>query len=383
MKDKSKLGAFKDSILGEWERRLFEKETAYELGVIEKMRAEYCKQLYEQLEKYRKLVAALSPLTNELGRLWDLSKNVWQKTDLDILARYAEFLEREGSIQKLTEMLGRMDSAERELRAEERKEKVFETEWKAEHATKAELVGIHESDDLSNALPTEVALLADQPTETYFFKKFAEKKLMTWEYEAQILAEKESLEKAIVARPEKKERGPVIICVDTSGSMHGEPETIAKTVAFAILRIALREDRACYLISFSTGIQTLKLNDLRESLDKLIDFLKMSFHAGTDPEPALSEALSQLKDGEYKDADILVISDFIMDNLSQKMVKDIEGAKKRKNRFHSLVISKSPNPKVLSVFDNNWAFDLGGSTRIRELVIGVNMITAGGPEERA
>ena len=274
-------------------------------------------------------------------------------------------------------MLGRMGGAEKELQEEERVEKTIETHWKVEHASKAELVGVYESDDLSSLLPTEVALLAEKSTEPYFFKKFAEKKLMTWEYEAKILAEKEALQKQKKPVERKKEKGPIIICVDTSGSMNGQPEMIAKTMAFAILRIALRDNRRCYLISFSTGIQTLKLNEVRDSIDRLIDFLGMSFNGGTDPEPALKEALRQMKESEYKDADLLVISDFIMDNLPAHVIKEIEEARESKNRFHSLVISPSANPKVLSAFDNNWLYDLSGPSRVTELVKDMRMVTAG------
>ena len=39
-------------------------------------------------------------------------------------------------------------------------------------------------------------------------------------------------------RPEALERGPIILCLDTSGSMHGAPENIAKAVVIAALRVA-------------------------------------------------------------------------------------------------------------------------------------------------
>jgi uncharacterized protein with von Willebrand factor type A (vWA) domain len=35
------------------------------------------------------------------------------------------------------------------------------------------------------------------------------------------------------AQPEALERGPIIVCLDTSGSMRGAPETIAKAVVLA------------------------------------------------------------------------------------------------------------------------------------------------------
>jgi uncharacterized protein with von Willebrand factor type A (vWA) domain len=46
---------------------------------------------------------------------------------------------------------------------------------------------------------------------------------------------------------EKEEaKGPFIICVDTSGSMHGTPETVAKTLCFAILKIAIKRKQKMF-----------------------------------------------------------------------------------------------------------------------------------------
>lgn len=374
-RDLYKRSAFVEKILLEWKGKLTEKEMAYEIMLIDDARKEYCKFLYEKIDKFRKLKNALSPFTDELGRLWDLSSGVWHKTGLDILEKYADFLQKEDSIQELARMLGRLDSAEMELQEEERLQKVHVQEWRVEHAAKAELVGVHESDDLNNLVPSELAFLAESSTEAQFFKRYAEKKLMSWEYQARILAEKDAEEKQKQGIPKKKEKGPVIICVDTSGSMHGEPETIAKTVAFAILRIALRDKRPCFLISFSTGIQTLRMNDLQESLSNLIDFLGMSFYGGTDAEPALKEALRQVRSKEYGDSDILVISDFIMDRLSKELSNEIAEARKNRNRLHSLVLSSSGNQNTLEQFDHNWSYNFNGPRRIRELVLDIREVT--------
>lgn len=149
-------------------------------------------------------------------------------------------------------------------------------EWKVEHASKADLIGIHQSDDLSCLLPSETALLTDEAMQSVFFKKFAEKKLQTFEYQAKMLSYREE-ELGQTTKGKKKAKDYFIICVDTGGSMHGTPETVAKTLCFAILKIAIRDNRKCYLISFSTGIETLNLTDLKNSLDKIISFLSMSF----------------------------------------------------------------------------------------------------------
>jgi hypothetical protein len=47
------------------------------------------------------------------------------------------------------------------------------------------------------------------------------------------------------------EQGPIILCLDTSGSMSGAREVVAKALALECLRGAHRQKRACYLYAFS------------------------------------------------------------------------------------------------------------------------------------
>ena len=45
-----------------------------------------------------------------------------------------------------------------------------------------------------------------------------------------------------------QQRGPFIVCVDTSGSMGGYPEECAKALFLALLKVAMDEKRGCYLL---------------------------------------------------------------------------------------------------------------------------------------
>ena len=72
-----------------------------------------------------------------------------------------------------------------------------------------------------------------------------------------------------VERPKPKpkaERGPIIVCLDTSGSMHGAPEIVAKAIVLEAMRVAHAEKRACYLYSFSgpTDVAELELKPNEE-----------------------------------------------------------------------------------------------------------------------
>ncbi|GHU90583.1 hypothetical protein FACS1894155_09140 [Bacteroidia bacterium] len=357
-----------------WDEQIFKKQTAWELEIIDRERKKFCEELYRKIEELKKLQEVLSPFTNELGRIWDMSSGRWQNTNFDILKRYAELMQRDKSLQELAEMLGRMQQAEQEYEEELFTDIQLKTKWEVESASKSDIVGIHESDDISSLLPSEIALLANPTTELIFYKKFAEKKLQTFDYQARILAyeEEQFQNRRMKAKEDKK--GPFIICVDTSGSMHGTPETVAKTLCFAILKIAIRDNRKCYLISFSTSIETLNLTDLKNSLNKIIDFLSMSFHGGTDAAPAMHEALRMLETENYKKADIIMVSDFVMSGFDAATKKKITKAKENKTKFHSLVIGSSQNQQVIKEFDNNWVCDVNNPNRVLGLVKNVREI---------
>jgi len=364
----------KEHLTDKWRQLLFKKQTQFELEIIERSRKKFCEELYKRIEELKKLQKLLEPFTNELGRLWDMSKGLWQRTNFDILKHYAEMLKRDKALNELAEMLGRMRQAEKEYEEELFSKTVLKTEWKAEHASKEDLIGVHESDDLSSLLPSEAALLTDANLESVFYKKFAEKKLQTFDYESRTLAMREEQEQAKRLKEKEDKKGPIIICVDTSASMHGTPETVAKTLCFALLKIALRENRKCYLISFSTGIKTLNLTDLKNSLDKIISFLTMSFHGGTDASPAMHEALRMLGTEDYKKADVLVISDFVMPAFDKTVQEQIAKAKENKTRFHSLVIGSSQNQNVIKEFDNNWVYDTRDEGGVLSLVKSIDSL---------
>jgi uncharacterized protein with von Willebrand factor type A (vWA) domain len=376
-KDSTRISfeSVKEHFTEKWEALLFQEKLKWELAIIEEERRKFCEELYKQIVQLKKLQELLEPFTNELGRLWDMSRGRWQKVNFDILKKYAGLLERDKSLQELVEMLGRMRQAEKEYEEEIFTDIVPKPAWKAEHAAKSELVGIHESDDISSMLPAEAALLADEKTEPLFYKKFAEKKLQTFEYQAKILSPEEEEFKNKRQKEKEEKKGPFIICVDTSGSMHGTPETVAKTLCFALLKMAVRDNRKCYLISFSTGIETLNLTDLKNNLERLIEFLSMSFHGGTDAEPAMREALRMLKTEDYKKADVIMVSDFVMPGFDDQTKSQIKTAKEDKTRFHSLVIDDSGNKNTIEEFDTNWVYNKNNKDCVLQLVRDIHTIS--------
>jgi len=358
----------RDHLSEKWQGLLLNKITAWELAIIDKWRIKTANELYKRIEEFNLLKELLEPFSNELGRLFDLSNGNWTKTNFDVLNKYADFLSKDKEIKKLAEMLGRFRIAEKEYEDDLYSKIVIKPNWQIEHAGKSDLIGIKESDDLSSMLPSEAALLSDELLHSIFIKKYAEKKLQTFEYQAKVRSY--ITEKTVEKKQIEKEsaKGPFIICVDTSGSMHGTPEHLAKTLCFAILKLAVRDNRKCYLISFSTKIQMINVTDLKNSIDKTIEFLSMSFHGGTDADPALKESLNLLSTQGYKKADVVLISDFVMNTMSDQVKILIDQQKEMGTKFHSLVIGECGNKKAMTDFDNNWFYDSDNPNGIVTLV---------------
>lgn len=360
-------------VLAQWDARLHAKILDFQLEKLDEEKEAFTALVEKKVDEYQKLYELVSPFSDYLG--WDMSRELWEETSFDILEQYNELLEDERSLKELAEMLGRMREAEIEIEEETFEKTIIRQEWKVDETAKAEIVGVHESDDLNNLLSAEASLLGDEDTELLFLKKYADKNLMTFRYEDRKLVRSEDQLTEINQRVRQKEKGPFIVCVDTSESMTGRPEQIAKVLCMGILKMAINENRRAYLINFSRGIKTLDLYNIADSIDEIAAFLRMSFYGGTDVSLALYETIRQLKGNDYEDADVLIISDFIMYKIDDDVLREVRFFQQNKGtQFHSLTLSKEANPEVLEFFDTNWVYNPKQKGIIRELTAGLQDI---------
>lgn len=371
--DREKIERLIKDLLAQWDALLHAKILDYQLRKLEEEQEAFTELLAQKVEEYQKLKQLVSPFSDYLG--WDMSRELWEDTSFDIIRQYDELLQDEQSLKELADLLGRMREAEIEIEEEEFEKSIIRQEWKVDETAPAEIVGVRESDDLSNMLSSEVSLLSDEDTELLFLKKYADKNLLTFRYEDRRLVQSEDHYVEINQRVNQKEKGPFIVCVDTSESMTGRPEQIAKVLCLGILKMAIRENRRAYLINFSRGIKTLDLHDVANSVDEIARFLRMSFYGGTDVSLALYEAIRQLRGNDYQDADVLIISDFIMYTIDEDVLRDVRSFQQNKDtQFHSLTLSEEANPEVLAFFDTNWVYDPRQKGVIKELTKGLKGI---------
>lgn len=374
--NRERIEALLKDLLAQWDARIYAKILDFELNKLGEEQAAFAELLEQKVSEFMRLQSMVAPFSEYLG--WDLSRQLWKDTSFDIMQRYADLLEDEQSIKELADLLGRMREAEIELEEETFERSIIRREWQVDEWSRAEIVGVHESDELTNITTGEIGLLSNEDTEGLFLKKFVDKQLLTFKYEERRLVTSEDQEIEVNRRVRQKEKGPFIICIDTSQSMMGRPEQIAKVLCLGVLKMAIRDNRRAYLINFSRGISTLDLYEVSNSVDAIADFLRMSFHGGTDASPALSEAIRQLGDNDYADADVLMVSDFVMYKIDDDVLRKIRNAQQnRGTRFHSLALSREANAKILEFFDTNWQYDPKQKGIIRSLTRGMRDLVGG------
>ena len=340
----------------QWYQSLSDAIRQAQVSELEANKEKLLKDLYQRMETMK----SMDRVTEEgdegsVGRLWDMASAKLSQSDLTVMKRHAEFLKKNKGLQEISEKLGRMASEVNDPdlnRAPVEEPQMVEE--KADEATD-DIVGIHESDDLNKLLPNETMFLAYPELEVVFYKHLVDKRLMNYRMQGK----SRTLRKVRAQQPDNKdaevEKGPFIICVDASGSMTGFPEQCAKAMAYALMQIALAEDRDCYVMLFSTEQITYELTK-QDGLREASDFLSYNFHGGTDIGPVIMKSIDLMCGDKYKNADLVVISDFIAPKQSDEMIAKVDELKARKNRFHAISLSKYGNPELMAMFDHSWAY---------------------------
>ncbi|MFZ2650329.1 MAG: VWA domain-containing protein [Burkholderiaceae bacterium] len=178
-----------------------------------------------------------------------------------------------------------------------------------------ELKGIRLSGRLERMLGSEAAQIRHPVLHKLWRARLAESRLLTYESEAvlvEVVPDPDApAPRAAQSAPQELEHGPMILCVDTSGSMRGAPENIAKAAVLEALRTAHRERRACKLIAFGAPGELLErdLNAAREGLSALLELMGQGFDGGTDVQTPIERAIELVHAQAWSSADLLLVSD--------------------------------------------------------------------------
>ncbi|WP_455586007.1 VWA domain-containing protein [Bacteroides sp.] len=331
--------ALRTTFFDKWHQLLSNNEFHYQMEHINDLCDEF----------YRKQIALCKNLPVRGGsRLVWLLRN--HKQIAEQILEYDEKIRKTPAIRELIEVLGKSHQGLQKrfkMTAGIRKEEIIT------HATRSDITGISEGNDLNSLLPIEYCYLAEKSLQPVFFERYIEKKLQIIDYasrEHQCLNDQKNPGNQVSEEAE----GPFIVCIDTSGSMAGERETLAKSALLAIAELTEKQHRKCYIILFSDDVECIEITDLGTSFDRLVDFLSQSFHGGTDLSPAIAHTIRMIRTQGYKEADLVMISDFEMMSIDKELSAGIRQIKENQTKIYALSMGEEPKQTYLDICDRYW-----------------------------
>ncbi|BCE02789.1 VWA domain-containing protein [Marinicellulosiphila megalodicopiae] len=296
---------------------------------------------------------------------WDLSRGFFQSHGWMNIVKLQEFIKNIPDLKKVIQSLGRAKISE-----ESRLVQICETLIKIRLIDKPisspfvpeEINGITRSGNIQRMLPQELMLLTNPTLKKLWHVKRAEEALVTYAVqgtEIEKIEVEEKIEEAGSKKQQKKlNQGPILICLDTSGSMQGNPESIAKAIVLQCLITCTKAKRHCYVYTFSGpgDVAEFELKFDKHNLDDLISFLCMSFSGGTDVVGPLNKALEKTKNKKWVNADLLLVSDGEFPNDSN-LISKIRRYKKEKGLSVQGVIVGNNASAMKAVCDPLHHFD--------------------------
>lgn len=278
----------------------------------------------ELAEIWRQLSPVYRELGGLLGRGWDLSQGVLSAQGWRDIVRYRQLLKQLPELEQLIALLGRIKQSAGAEQIRDLCEQVLEP-VKRPHSVERSVVSRHApmetggivlSDDLSRLLPSELSLLGHAKLKWLWHARRAERQLLTYCHcgllpDPRIVEQKSETQGPPQPQASSLSHGPIIVCLDTSASMHGMPENVAKALVLEGLRLAYQEGRPCHVYAFGGPDQMLEheLDLTRGGLRQLLHFLQHSFHGGTDVVKPLLVALEKQRSEVWHNADILLVTD--------------------------------------------------------------------------
>lgn len=282
-----------------------------------------------------------------LGRGRDMTLGVLRHAGWRDLMRLRELVAQLPQLAEVVGSLGRLQTSDE---GESVSDMVFEPMRRLEEELRetrtplvpAETRGVERSGAVERMLPGEAAMLGHPKLRLLWHARRAERALLTYRVEGteieRTLVECE-VEERRERRTPRRERGPILAVVDTSGSMHGLPERVAKALVLEALRTAHSEKRRCRVYAFS-GPGQLAQHELDVSADgigELLGFLGLSFGGGSDPSVALGSVAGKIDEEKWAKSDVLVVSDGEWPAPSD-LEAALQGCRDGGTRFHGIQI---------------------------------------------
>lgn len=237
--------------------------------------------------------------------------------------RLAEKLEGSDKLRQLARLAGAFRAEARAVRRR-RRERAAD-----------EVFRVGRGDDLARLLPSELSALRHPLRRADFLRRLLEEQLAQYDLRGD----------------DRRGRGPLVVCLDGSGSMAGARELWAKAVTLALLEIARRQGRRARALVFAGRETEIAVFDLigrgragRRAIDleAVVGLAEAFPGGGTDFEGPLRAALEAVAASPLRGADVVFVTDGEAP-VSDALAAEIAEAKRRRDCSIFAVIVDDPS----------------------------------------
>ena len=213
---------------------------------------------------------------------WGLGEGSRIKVPFNMKRDIVERIRNSEKLKKFTDIIGRY------------KECAIAEQKKKESDSKIEIKSVKTSNKIEDALPSETIKFCNDTLKKDIMLRMTQGQLISYDKESQ----------------KQKNKGPIIVCLDMSGSMGGNKEMWAKALSVGILEIAQRQKREFACIPYQHSVmKKIIIHKDEINPDKIISIADLYASGGTNFEAPLREASELIEESTFKEADIVFITD--------------------------------------------------------------------------
>jgi len=302
----------------------------------EKIQSDTHKVIDNVLKKNDELAEAINSLHGDAEGAGSHTNNLEEKREL------AKKLRTDSKLRQLVTKLGAL----RRVWCERKRARKVADSYES-------ITGCKFSDDVVRAFPAEIALATTDKGKALFALKYSQKTLLT---------------KDFTANRKDIGKGPIILYVDVSGSMGGEPELWSKAISFVVAEEAAKQKRNVEVHLFDTRIaNSIELTFDRKQNNELLNFVgTWMLGGGTSFNAVLAHAVGRLEAREK--ADVLLITDGHSE-VHDNFIKRLNTLKSELGIHWNTICVNSVVPSVCTKFsDHVFKVDLKDTSKTIDVI---------------
>ncbi len=333
-------------------------------AAIEQMAGEFRDSWTLQRQGWDEVLALLQSLGDLAHLRWDDLKGQLNRREWQEARRIGELLQRLPTLARFIDGVGRSRTDQHRPPAQQARQHPLPEAPAARHPADEQerrpeptaVDGVRRSRALARMAGSEFLNLTHPVLRRLWRARFAEAQLLTYDDRSRSPSSRpqprpdQAPQRSV---PTHAGHGPLIVCLDTSGSMRGAPENVAKACVLQALRSAHAGRRLCRLLAFGGQNELLEREMAldAEGLTHLLDVMGQSFDGGTDVQTPMERAIELVQTTGWEEADLLIVSDGEF-GVTHATLAQLRDAKQRLAlRVHGILIGDRETVGLAEVCD--------------------------------